>query len=164
MNHNVYSYWNFHCFTSEKGLVNQEAYWGPQDTDSRLSLLFATSDPGALGELFTFGMSLVTRSRPTVCDPVDCSPPGSSVRRIFQARILEQVASTFSRGSSQPRDRTCVSCIGREILHHWATVKPQYCSIYCYAAKWFSYSFFNVLFSDILTLKTKRETFKHLAT
>ena len=45
---------------------------------------------------------------PTLCDPMDCSPPGSSVHGILQARILEWVAS---RGSSQPRDRTRVSCI-----------------------------------------------------
>ena len=59
-------------------------------------------------------------------NPVDCSPPGSSVHRIFQARILECVTISFSRGSSQHRDRTqvsCVSCIGRQILYHWATWK-----------------------------------------
>ena len=44
------------------------------------------------------------------CDPLDCSPPGSSVRGIFQARILEWAAISSSRGSSQPRDWTCVSC------------------------------------------------------
>ena len=43
--------------------------------------------------------------------PMDCSLPGSSVHGIFQARILEWVAISFSRGSSQPRDRTWVSCI-----------------------------------------------------
>ena len=47
----------------------------------------------------------------TLCDPMDCSPPGSSVQGIFQARILEWVAFPFSRGSSQPRDQTQVSCI-----------------------------------------------------
>ena len=46
---------------------------------------------------------------PTFCDPMDCSPPGSSVRGILQARILEWVVMPFSRGSSQPRDQTCVS-------------------------------------------------------
>ena len=53
--------------------------------------------------------------------PMDCSPPGSSVGENFQARILEQVAISSSRGSSQPRDRTrvsCVSCIGRQICYH----------------------------------------------
>ena len=44
-----------------------------------------------------------------------------SVHRILQARILEWVAISFSRGSSRPRDRTCISCIGRQILYHWAT-------------------------------------------
>ena len=46
----------------------------------------------------------VTQSCVTLCDPVDCSLPGSSVHRILQARILEWVAIAFSRGSSQPRD------------------------------------------------------------
>ena len=47
--------------------------------------------------------------------------PGSSVHGISQARILEWVAISFSRGSSWPSDRTRVSCIGRQILYHWAT-------------------------------------------
>ena len=53
---------------------------------------------------------LVAQSCPTLCDPMDCSPPGSSVHKIFQARILEWVAISFPSGSSQPRDRTWVSC------------------------------------------------------
>ena len=52
------------------------------------------------------------------CDPMDCGLPGSSVRGISQARILEWVATSFSRGSSCPRDGTQVSCTGRRILHH----------------------------------------------
>ena len=50
--------------------------------------------------------------------------PGSSVHGIFQARILERVAISFSRGSSWPRDRTRVSCLDRHILYRWATWKP----------------------------------------
>ena len=46
-------------------------------------------------------------------DCQDYTPPGSSVHGIFQARILERVVISFSRGSSQPRDRTCISCIGK---------------------------------------------------
>ena len=60
----------------------------------------------------------------TLCNPMDRSPPGSSVHGIFQARIWYWVAISFSRGSSQPRDWTgisCVSCIGRQILYCWAT-------------------------------------------
>ena len=53
--------------------------------------------------------------------PMDCNLPGSSVCGILQARILEWVAISFSRESSQPRYWTCVSCIGRQILYHWAT-------------------------------------------
>ena len=58
----------------------------------------------------------------TLCDPVDCNLPGSSVHGIFQARILEWVAMPSFWGSSQPRDWTYVSyvsCIGRWVLHHW---------------------------------------------
>ena len=47
---------------------------------------------------------LVAQPCPTLCDPRDCSPPGSSVHGILQARILEWVAIPFSRGPSQPRD------------------------------------------------------------
>ena len=57
-------------------------------------------------------------SCPTLCHPMDCSLPGSSVDEIFQAIVLEWIAISFSRGSSQPRDRTRVSCIGRQILYH----------------------------------------------
>ena len=54
----------------------------------------------------------------TLCDPMDCSPPGFSVHRILQARILAWIAIASSGGSSQPRDRTPVSYIGRLILYH----------------------------------------------
>ena len=50
------------------------------------------------------------QSSPSLCDPLDCSPPDSSVHGILQARILEWVAMSSSRGSSQPKDRTRVSC------------------------------------------------------
>ena len=55
--------------------------------------------------------SEVAQSCPIFCHPMDCSLPGSSVYGIFQARALKQAAISFSRGSSQPRDRTWVSCI-----------------------------------------------------
>ena len=66
--------------------------------------------------------SLVTNSCPTLSWPHGLhSLPGSSVHGISPAKILEWVAIPFSLGSSLPRDRTQVSCIGRRILHHWAT-------------------------------------------
>ena len=68
-------------------------------------------------------VSPVSQSCPTLCDQMDCSPPGSSVYGIFQASILEWVAISYSRRSSQPRDRTHVSCdpcTGRWMLYHCA--------------------------------------------
>ena len=61
-------------------------------------------------------LCLVTQSCPTLCNPMDSSPPGSSVHGILQAKILEWVAFLFSRGSSQPRDRTQVSRIAGDSL------------------------------------------------
>ena len=57
------------------------------------------------------------QSCPSLCDPMDCSPPGSSVHGISQARILEWVAISCFRGSSWPTDWIQVSCLGRQILH-----------------------------------------------
>ena len=61
------------------------------------------------------------QSCPTLCDPMDCSPPGSSVHGILQARILDWAAILSSRGSSRPRDQaqvSYISCVGRRVLYH----------------------------------------------
>ena len=72
---------------------------------------------------------LVAQLCPVLCNPVDCSPPGSSVHRILQGKILQRVAISFSRGSSQPRDWTHISFTGRQILYHWATREAlKYCA------------------------------------
>ena len=63
----------------------------------------------------------VAQSCPTLCYPVYCSPPGSSVHGIFQARIMEWVAISFSRGSSQPRDWTQFSRIAGRCFNLCAT-------------------------------------------
>ena len=63
----------------------------------------------------------IAQSCLTLCNPMDCSPPGSSVHGILQARILEWVAIPFSRGSSQARDQTQVSCIASRFFTIWAT-------------------------------------------
>ena len=71
------------------------------------------------GQLFL--SVLVIQSCLTFHDPMDCSPPGSSVHGILQARILEWVAIPFSRESPWPRDGTCISqasCIGRSANHY----------------------------------------------
>ena len=62
------------------------------------------------------------QSCPSLCNPMNCSPPDWSVHGSLQARILEWVAMPSSRGSSQPRDQTpisCISYIGRQVLYHW---------------------------------------------
>ena len=65
--------------------------------------------------------SEVVQSCPTLCDPVDSSPPGSSVHGILQARILEWVAISFFREASWLRDRTQVSRIAGRRFNLWAT-------------------------------------------
>ena len=65
--------------------------------------------------------SEVAQLCPTLCDPMDCSLPGFSVHGILQARILEWVTISFSRGSSRPRDRTRVSHIVGRCFTVWAT-------------------------------------------
>ena len=70
---------------------------------------------------------LVTQSCPTLCYPMDSSPPGSAVHGILQARVLEWVAISFSRGSSRFRDQTrifCISCTGRWVLYQCVTIQP----------------------------------------
>ena len=67
----------------------------------------------------------ITQSCPTLRHPINCSLPGLSVLGIFQARTLEWVAISYSKGFFWPRDQTgvpCISCIGRWILYHCATL------------------------------------------
>ena len=64
---------------------------------------------------------LVAPLCPTLCDPMDCSPPGSAVHGILQAKILEWVAIPFCRGSSPPRDQTQVSHITSRFFTIWIT-------------------------------------------
>ena len=70
------------------------------------------------------------QSCPTLCDPMDCSPPGSSVRVISWARILEWVDTPSSRGSSQPRDRT-VSPTSPELAGSFFTTSATCCCCCC---------------------------------
>ena len=65
--------------------------------------------------------SRVAQSCPSLCDPMGCNLQHSSVHGIFQARVPEWVAISFSRGSSQPRDQTRVSCIAGKRFTLWAT-------------------------------------------
>ena len=72
------------------------------------------------------GIMLIVQSCPTLCNPTDCSPLGSSVHGLLQARILDCVAISSFRGSSLPRDRARVSFIARRFLSVRATgTQPQ---------------------------------------
>ena len=94
----------------------------------------STPGTGEPGELPSMGSHRVGHNRSNlaakaadtqtclaVCVPMDCSPRGSSVHGIFQARILEWVAISFSRGYSPPRDQTWVLCIAGRFFTNWAT-------------------------------------------
>ena len=78
--------------------------------------------PGPVKGTMLFSCSVMSDS---FRDSIDCSPPGSFVHGISQARILEQGAISFSRGSFWPKDQTQIYCIGRWILYHWATWEAQ---------------------------------------
>ena len=67
---------------------------------------------------------LIAQSCPTLYNPTDWRPPGSSVHGILQARAMEWILIPFSRGSSWPRDQTWVSCIAGRFFTIWATGKP----------------------------------------
>ena len=89
--------------------------------------------------LFIIGAAAAAKSLqscPTLCNPMDCSPQGSSVHGIFQARVLEWVTISFSRGSSQARDQTRVACIAGRHFTVWATREAHliwpYIHIYIY--------------------------------
>ena len=74
------------------------------------------------------------QSYPTLCHPMDCNLPGSSVHGILQARIPEWIAMPFSRGSSWSRDRTWVSRIASRVFTIWATKECSLGSTKCTAA------------------------------
>ena len=83
---------------------------------------------------------------PTLCDPMDCSPSGSSVHGIFPARILESIVISFSRGSSSPWDWIQVSCVSyssRQVLHHCTTWEAPVAMILvvfiCFSPYWLVY-------------------------
>ena len=84
-----------------------------------------TEEPGEQQSIDHKGLDMtkekeseVAQSCPTLCDPIDCSPPRSSISGIFQAKVLEWVAISFSRRSSRPRDQTWVSCIAKHTQNY----------------------------------------------
>ena len=88
---------------------------------------------------------------PTLCNPMDCSLPGSSVHGIFQARVLEWVAISFSRGSSRHRDQTPVSLIAGRRFTVWATREALINPWSILIASTFHYQYFlNCLVASVL--------------
>ena len=81
--------------------------------------------------IYVFVYMLVTQSCLTLYEPLDCSPPGSSVHDILQAWILEWVAISLSRGSSQPRDWTQVACIAGRFFKTEHDLKKEGNSVIC---------------------------------
>ena len=101
-----------------------------QSTILALELFFIYS--GRIPFNLGCGYCLVRQSGPAFCDPMDCSPPGSSVHGILQARVPEWVAISSSGESSQPRAwsrSSCVSCIDRRVLYHWTTTEVLLCRV-----------------------------------
>ena len=96
--------------------------------------------------------SLVAQSCPTLCDPMDCSLPGSSVHGIFQARVLEWVAISFSRGSSWPRDlphRRQTLC---RLSHHILWIWIQYFRSNSGTSSWWSIPISSLIWALLLVL------------
>ena len=87
-------------------------------------------------------LSLVAQSCPTLCNPMDCNLPGSSIHGILQARILEWVAMPSSRASSQPRDWTQVSCITDGSFTVWEQVRAH---THPHAQEWYTLKFFSYI-------------------
>ena len=86
---------------------------------------------GLYSVLVSLGWVCVSHTQvcPTLWNPMDCSPPGSSVQAIFQTRILEWIAIPFSKRSSWPRDQTWVSCFVGRLFTIWATRGCYYINI-----------------------------------
>ena len=111
---------------SRRGLLGQNTlHFSPQIGLSGLSSWSRSQEGACWGQCPGGGeytlLCLVAQLCPTLHDPMGCSPPGSSVHGILQVRILEWVAMTSSRGSSQPRDWTPVSRVAGGFFTIWAT-------------------------------------------
>ena len=112
------------CFCLEEDDVAPHFCCPPQKNKADACILLVNI---ILKVKFFFGIwsRKVAQSCQTLCDPMDCSLPGSSVHGIFQARVLEWIAISFSRGSSWLRDWTQVSRIAGRRFTGWATKESE---------------------------------------
>ena len=106
--------------------------------------------------------SEVAQSCRTLCDPKDCSLPGSSVHAIFQAIVLEWIAISFSTGSSPPRDQTQVSCIVDRCFTIWGTREVWYRRRTLYIFQYTLWSFFGRQLCLLQIVSILCISFKHL--
>ena len=101
--------------------LTQGLNWGLPHCGQILYHLSHQRRPSGKPQVYHESESEIAQSCPTLCDHMDCSLSGSSVHGIFQARVLEWIAISFSRGSSRPRNRTQVSRIAGRCFTVWAT-------------------------------------------
>ena len=108
----------------------------------KLLLFSPPVSPGVCSRLSMYMCAKLLQSCLTLCNPMDCTLPGSSVHGFLQARILEWVAFILSRGFSWPRDQTCISyisCIGRRVLYLYSHLgSPRYKIIFIGKSKGWS--------------------------
>ena len=122
------------CKAKEPGPCLTARMWYSHCLD-RSSICFkwlwvaSTLDPSSQSSLPPVAMYVMVcaQSCLTLCNTLDCSPPGSSVHGILPTRILEWVAIASSKWTSLPRDQPCVSCIDRQIPYHCATWEDPHC-------------------------------------
>ena len=101
----------FNTFTNFVMQIHKVPAHKSTDVKTHLYVLKTHQSPHLFYIAFACMGAKLLQSCLTLCDTMDCSPPGSSIHEISQARTLEWVAIPFSRGSSRPRDGTYVSCI-----------------------------------------------------
>ena len=113
-----------HCPKDNFEILNSMKKWYSKLLYTSVSLISSSTISLCIQMTCAQSSCSVIRSCPTFCNPMDCSPPGSSVHGISQARVLEWVALSFFRGSSLLKDQTHISCItftGKQIVYHYAT-------------------------------------------
>ena len=101
--------------------IHHSTIYNSKDMEATEMFTDRWMDKAAVVHKYNGILCLVAQSCLALWDVMDCSPSGSSVHRIFQARILEWVAISFSRGSSLPRNWTGISCIAGGFFTSWAT-------------------------------------------
>ena len=111
--------WRWACMSQVTNLLSELSLWASSLKWDITNLIVRVQRTKQVKHLYVY--VLVTQLCLTLCNPLDCSTPGSSVHAIFQARVLERVAMPSSRGSSWPKDQTQASCVCRQILYHCAT-------------------------------------------